>query len=248
MGKTTEIPWCHSTFNPWHGCSKVSPGCAHCYAEALSNRFGNDVWGPSAKRRFMSASYWGEPIKWNAQARARKARKRIFCASMSDVFEDRSDLSDERARLFRLIEATPNLDWLLLTKRPQNVAKLLPIEALPGNVWLGVSAENQKYWNERVPMLLSVRATVHFVSAEPLLAPLDILGHSGEHLPDWIIVGGESGPSFRPMAVEWARSIRDQSLDQDIVFFLKQLGGYPDKRHRLEQFPPDLRIQEFPET
>ena len=146
---------------------------------------------------------------------------RVFCASMSDVFEDREDLIPHRQRLFRLIDETPSLDWLLLTKRPENIKRLAPKLGQP-NVWLGTSAEDQKRWDLRVPILLEIPAVVHFVSAEPLLAPISM----NELLyPEWLIVGGESGPHARPMRVEWARSLRDQALAAGVAFHFKQWGG-----------------------
>src|SRR5258708_7584279 len=117
MGKNSHIEWTHHTFNPWWGCTKVSPACDNCYAEAWAKRVGNDVWGSKAPRRFFSDSHWKEPLKWQAQAAEEEERARVFCASMADVFEARPELDAPRARLWKLIESTPNLDWLLLTKR-----------------------------------------------------------------------------------------------------------------------------------
>lgn len=215
----SKIEWTHNTFNPWWGCEKVSPGCANCYAEIFSKRTGNAVWGASAPRRFFGDKHWNEPLKWNAAAEAAGQRKRVFCASMADVFEDRADLVEPRARLFALIVETPWLDWLLLTKRPQNIARLMPVSA-PVNVWLGTTAEDQARWNERLPLLLAVPATVHFVSAEPLLGPIAMNGMR----PDWLIVGGESGGKARPMERAWVESLRDQ-CDDRTAFFFKQWGG-----------------------
>lgn len=180
MGETTEISWTHSTFNPWTGCEKVSPGCANCYAEADAHRWGKDVWGPEAKREKRTESYWRQPLKWNEKAKASRKPWRVFCASQSDVFEDRRDLDADRSRLFRLIEATPALTWLLLTKRPENVKRLAPSLWLPGvatgesgkwpeNVWLGTTVEDQARADERIPHLMRVPARVRFVSGEPLL-------------------------------------------------------------------------------
>ena len=150
--------------------------------------------------------HWDEPLKWNRLAEAPGVRRKMFCASMADVFEDREDLIPHRERLFDLIDDTPSLDWLLLTKRPENIERLSPRLGQP-NVWLGVSAENQRYWNLRVPILLEIPAVVHFVSAEPLLAPID---DELALYPEWLIVGGESGPRFRPMELQWAHSLLEQ--------------------------------------
>jgi protein gp37 len=180
MGENSKIAWTDHTFNPWHGCTKVSAGCAHCYAEAQAQRFGT-AWGPTAERRLFGDKHWNEPIKWNRAAKEAGVRARVFCASMADVFEDRADLQDQRVRLWKLIAETPCLDWLLLTKRPDNIRRMLPTieigdEALPrfDNVWLGVTAENQRAADERIPLLLEAPAAVRFISMEPLLEKIDI--------------------------------------------------------------------------
>lgn len=175
----SKIEWCDHTFNPWWGCAKVSPGCNHCYAEGVSARWGHDVWGVNADRRFFGDKHWAEPLKWNRQAEASGVHARVFSGSMCDVFEDREDLFQPRARLFDLIEATPWLDWLLLTKRPQNVSNLAAwggpgLRDWPANVWLGTSVEDQRRADERIPRLLEVPARVRFLSAEPLLGPVDL--------------------------------------------------------------------------
>jgi hypothetical protein len=127
MGKETGIAWTDATFNPWWGCQRVSPGCEHCYAEAQAKRYGHAVWGPESTtaRRFFGDKHWNEPRKWNADARAKFEVRRVFCASMADVFEDNRDLDGWRDRLWDLIEATPSLNWQLLTKRPENIARLI---------------------------------------------------------------------------------------------------------------------------
>ena len=146
MGEKTGIAWTDSTFNPWHGCQRVSPGCELCYAETFDARFGEPHWGPKAPRRFFGDKHWNEPLKWNRAAEASGVRRRVFCASMADVFEDRPDLVEHRLRLWKLIEATPHLDWLLLTKRPENIHRMLPKPTVDAdgntrpyfsNVWLG---------------------------------------------------------------------------------------------------------------
>lgn len=228
MATETGIEWTNHTFNPWTGCAKVSPGCLNCYAEALDKRQLHEKvthWGNNAPRRLMSESYWMQPHAWNRAAEREGQRKRVFCASMADVFEDRPDLMEPRARLFHLIGNTPWLDWQLLTKRPQNIARLIPELALP-NVWLGTSAEDQTRWDERVPILMDLPATVHFVSAEPLLGQIDM----GGLRPEWVIVGGESGPGSRPMEKEWVKSLRDQCWGRS-AFFFKQWGGVRKKEN-----------------
>jgi len=255
MGASTSISWCDHTWNPWWGCTKVpgDPACEFCYAEAFAHRLGLKIWGKTKPRKFQSESYWEEPIKWNAKATKAGLRRRVFCASMSDVFEDRPDLIEDRLDLWRLIESTKNLDWLLLTKRPQNIRLMLELNCYSRtkNVWLGTTAVTQRHYDERLPKLLDNPAAVHFVSCEPLVEPIDLcLGMYTKDgpRPEWVIVGGESGPRARPFDLEWARSIRDQCRRAGVAFFLKQLGshGRKDKGDDMAQWPEDLRIQEFP--
>lgn len=225
MGENSKIEWTHHTFNPWWGCEKVSEGCANCYAESLSKRTGNKIWGRAAPRKFFGDEYWNKPLKWNERAESEGVRKRVFCASMADVFEDRDDLVPQRRRLFDLILSTPRLDWLLLTKRTENLARLLPV-IMPVNIWLGTSAENQEAWDRRVPILLRQPALIHFVSAEPLLGAIELNGQ----FPDWIIVGGESGPRARKIEEDWVLSLMKQCASSRCSFFFKQWGGVNKKR------------------
>jgi protein gp37 len=175
----SKIEWTDFTFNPWWGCIRVSPGCENCYAETMAKRYGHQVWGPAktTDRRFFGDQHWSEPLRWNREAEAAGERRRVFCASMADVFETNPVLIEPRARLWELIRATPWLDWLLLTKRPQNFAEMLPAEWLASpahNVWLGTSVENQRAADERIPLLLQTPAAVRFLSCEPLLGPVDL--------------------------------------------------------------------------
>lgn len=251
--KDSKIEWTHHTFNPWWGCVKVSEGCKHCYAETFSKRTGNDVWGVDKPRRFFGDKHWNEPLKWDREAFESGERRRVFCASMADVFEDRRDLDDQRAKLFNLILKTPNLDWLLLTKRPENIKRLMYPSAIWGieNVWLGTTCENQEQADKRIPELLAVPAAVRFLSCEPLLGPVNLHevtrdpfgGIPGIH---WVIVGGESGHGARPMTEIWARDLRNQCNNAGVAFFMKQMGGTIDKRHDLDDLPEDLRIRQFP--
>lgn len=138
MGQATKIEWATHTFNPWWGCLKVSEACKNCYAEAWAKRVGQAVWGAHAPRRTFGEKHWRDPLSWNRRLNGTGRRERVFCASMADVFEDRRDLDEHRERLWTLIEATSNLDWLLLTKRPQVVSRLAPWgQDWPANVWLG---------------------------------------------------------------------------------------------------------------
>lgn len=225
MGRDSKINWTDHTFNPWWGCSKVSLGCANCYAESLSTRYGHSIWGATASRRFFGDKHWNEPLSWNRAAAQSGQTARVFCASMADVYEDRPDLVEPRERLFELIHATPALRWLLVTKRPENILRM----GYPETAWLGVSAENQTEWNRRVSVLLTIPASVRFVSAEPLLDSIDM----GNLSPDWLIVGGESGPKARPVDPAWVRSLRDQCLGRVTKFWFKQWGGVrPDEAGR----------------
>lgn len=200
MGKETTISWTHSTFNPWRGCQKVSPGCAHCYAETLSKRNPKvlGVWGPDGTRVVASEAKWREPLAWDKAAREAGERHRVFCASLADVFEDRPELAAPRSRLLDLIRDTPSLDWLLLTKRPENIIRLWDDVAPTGmeypapNVWLGVSVEDQARADERVPQILAIPAAVRFLSCEPLLGSVDLTKYLATSLIHWVIVGGES--------------------------------------------------------
>lgn len=189
MAKNSKIEWTHHTFNPWRGCTKVSDGCKHCYAETLSarNHATLGIWGPKGSRPIAAESYWRQPLKWDRLAKQSGERKRVFCASLADVFEGRdtmpkdawASVEDARARLFDLIEATPMLDWLLLTKRPENVLAMVPAGigwqmGFPSNLWIGTSVEDQKTADERIPHLLCIPAKVRFLSCEPLLGPVDL--------------------------------------------------------------------------
>lgn len=271
MGKETKITWTDASFNAWWGCTKVSPGCAHCYAETMAKRTGHNIWGPGTKRRFFGDKHWDEPLAWNAEAKKLGVRKRVFCSSMADVYEDAEGLDEQRTRLFHLIEDTPDLDWLLLTKRPENVNAMTPwgwgkkregFGGWPENVWIGTSIESQQQAHDRLPHLAQIPARVKFVSAEPLIGPLT-LGLNGiapkswgfgyvpvGELIDWVIVGGESGAGARPMDEQWARELKKECREAGVAFFMKQFGSASalgwGKRDVLEDFPEDLRIQEWP--
>jgi protein gp37 len=223
MAKKTKINWVDHTWNPWWGCQKVSPACANCYAESIARRYGHHVWGPTAPRRMLSDAAWKEPLRWNRAADQEGTKHKVFCASMADVFEDRSDLLAPRLRLWKLIEATPHLEWLLLTKRPENIRRMTPWGAdWPRNVWMGVTAESQDYADLRVPVLVQQPAVVRFLSVEPMLGPVDLSPWRG--LIDWVICGGESIRADRPLALEWVRALRDQCVEMGIAFHFKQWG------------------------
>jgi len=231
MAKNSKIEWTHHTFNPWWGCVRVSPACKHCYAETFAHRLGLDMWGKGSERRMLSDSYWRQPLGWNREAQGASERPRVFCASMADVFEDRVDLDPLRERLWALIAATPNLDWLLLTKRPEHVARMVPWgRSWPENVWLGTTIETQVWANRRAPDLLKHPARVRFVSCEPLLGAIDLtpwLKQPGKADGiDWVIAGGESGHHARPTNPVWLRRLRDQCQNRDVAFHFKQWGNW----------------------
>lgn len=241
MGANTKIEWCDFTFNPWIGCTKVSPACDNCYAEALMDHRHHRVqWGGERSR--TSATNWKLPLRWNESAKRDGIRQKVFCASLADVFDNQ--VPDVwRSHLWALIAECTNLDWLLLTKRPQNIAKMLPsitCEALVAgrpwpwpHVWLGATAEDQERYDQRAPHLVAVDCAKRFISYEPALAPIDFLSGAspGDDEPwaaklDVIICGGESGPHARPMHPSWARSARDQCQTAGIYFFFKQWGEW----------------------
>ena len=231
MGQNSKIEWTHHTFNPWWGCVKVSPACKFCYAESWAKRVGVDVWGKEAERRFFSEHHWNEPLKWNREAQVQGKRRRVFCASMADVFENRRDLDPWRAKLWPIIEATPWLDWLLLSKRPQHVGRLVPWKNVwPKNVWLGTTAEKQNWAEKRLEELMQYPAAVRFASCEPLLGEIDLTHwlkpeSTGTGL-NWVIAGGESGGKSRPMNPAWAESLRDQCKEAGVPFHFKQWGHW----------------------
>lgn len=255
--KKTEIEWARSTFNPWWGCEKVSPGCAKCYAETFAKRVGQHVWGADAPRRFFGDKHWAEPLRWNAEAAASGEPWRVFCASMADVFEDRPDLVAERDRLFAMIDRTPALTWLLLTKRPEKIQPLWPFGFYDeqfgwANLWLGTTVENQEAADRRIPELLAVPAALRFLSVEPLLGPVDLglnlrgMLSTADDLNGprigWVIVGGESGPGARPCDLAWIRDVVRQCREAGVPVFVKQLGANPCGRFsdRAPIAPPDV--------
>lgn len=233
MAETTGIEWTDATFNPWWGCTRVSPACARCYADTLARRYGHQLWDGGG-RRFFSDQHWARPRRWNHAAEAKRAPVKVFCASMADVFEDARELDAWRERLWALIEDTQWLEWQLLTKRPENVARMVPWrQEWPANVWIGTSIENSRH-TFRADILRGIPARIRFISAEPLLGslflngkpkrrPLDLTGI------DWLIAGGESGPRFRPLDLGWVRELRDACVASGTAFFYKQRGGRTPK-------------------
>lgn len=262
MSENSKIEWTDHTFNPWMGCTKVSPACANCYAERdFDHRYKKVQWGPSGTRVVTSDANWQKPLTWNRTAESLGVRHRVFCASLADVFEDwhgpmhdakgrqlALTMNDVRIRLFDIIDRTPNLEWLLLTKRPENISRMWPTwedapaeydgkPAYMNNVWLGTSVENQEYADKRIPELLKCRdlSPVLFLSCEPLVGSVDIEHwlfnydspgvYCGPSI-NWVIAGGESGPNARPSDANWFRSLRDQCEAASVPFHFKQWGEF----------------------
>jgi protein gp37 len=228
MAQNSKIEWTDHTFNPWIGCTNVSPGCDHCYAESWSKRSGLVKWGNSPRRR-TSEMYWRAPAKWQAAAAAFQAqhgrRQRVFCASLADVFDNQAN-AQWRTDLFKLIAVTPSLDWLLLTKRPQNIKKMLPLDwpdAGYQNVWLGTTCEDQSRFDQRWPILSKIPAVVRFISYEPAIGAVRL--HDNGIQPDWLISGGESGHGARPMKPQWVRDIISDCNRLGVFPFHKQWGA-----------------------
>lgn len=237
MAENSKIEWTHHTFNPWIGCTKVAPPCDNCYAEKLATRYGWVKWGGPRKR--TSDANWRKPVQWDKAAKKAGTRYRVFCASLADWLDNQVEPS-WREDLACLIEATPNLDWLLLTKRIGNFDKIGPWhhDDVPANVWLGITCGDQKEYDRDWPKLAEIEAGVRFVSYEPALGPL-IPSFHRDRLPDWIICGGESGPVTRYLDPAWARALRDDCRKTGVNFFMKQMT---DKK----PIPDDLLVRQFP--
>lgn len=238
MGEGSKIEWCQHTFNPVIGCQKVSAGCDHCYAETQNNhrKWNGGEWGPHAPRKRTSVGYWKQPLRWDRRAAELGVRPRVFCASLADVFDNKWP-DGVRPDLFELIDNTPWLDWLLLTKRPENIARMTKGWTIPANVWLGTTCENQEAYDRRWPILAEVPARVRFISYEPALGPLTISRHKAT--PDWLICGGESGPHHRPMPSAWAEHVMEECEDAAVAFFFKQMAGKAP-------IPEHLMVRQFP--
>jgi protein gp37 len=267
MGETTGIGWTDHTFNPWIGCTKVSAGCKFCYAETQNNRYqwNPEGWGKGKPRKRTSEANWKKPLEWARKAIRDGIITRVFCASLADVFDPEVP-QEWRFDLWDLITGCSNpeefevsgsgLEWLILTKRPENLW-MLPdawLKYPPSWVRIGVTGENQENWDRRTAELLRVWKGKNFVSVEPMLGPVTLneTAHQTNDFGltcdiDWVICGGESGPGCRPMHTGWAESLRFQCLAAGVPFFMKQLGGHPNKRHDPEQWPEYLRVQEWPE-
>ena len=232
MGQTTGIEWTDATWNPWRGCTKVSPGCKNCYMFREQRRYGRD---PSVVVRASPATF-NAPLRW-------KDPRRVFTCSWSDFFHE--DADEWRDEAWRTIEATPHLTYQILTKRPERIRDWLPLDWEAGhpngypNVWLGTSVENQHLADRRIPILAEINCRVKFLSCEPLLGPIDLWSVPESRIPRttpprwWVIAGGESGPNARGMELDWVRLLRDRCQGDDdhlrIPFFFKQWGGPCEK-------------------
>lgn len=256
MGENSNIEWCHHTYNPWIGCTKISPACDHCYAAEWDKRYhGGEHWGAGVERHRTSPQTRNAPYRWARQARETGERPRVFCASLADVF-DHEVPREWRTELFRVILDTPEIDWLILTKRIGNAYNMSQRalwangfhpdmnHSLPDNVWLGITVVTQTEADRDIPKLLDVPAAVRWLSMEPLLESVDLqralpweefpLGDDGTVVGkrwirsaiDWAVVGGESGPGARPMHPDWARSLRDQCAAAGVPFLFKQWGEW----------------------
>lgn len=249
MSEVTKIQWAESTWNPWHGCKKVSPGCKFCYMYRDKEKYGQD---PSIVVR--SKTKFNDPLKW-------KDGRMIFTCSWSDWFIKEAD--EWRDEAWKIIKATPQHTYQILTKRPERILKHLPDDWGGGypNVWLGVSVENDSLAvTDRIHYLCQVRAAIRFISFEPLIS------HMQRYVTDkidWIIIGGESGNDvgkyrYRPCELHWIEHIIEGYIQGSpkTKIFIKQLGTHLAKklgmsdRHggNFDEFPDNLRIREFPET
>ena len=274
MAENSKIEWTDHTFNPWIGCTKISVGpqgaCEHCYAESWAKRTGNAALWAGSRRRTTSAN-WRQPLKWNAEAERAGVRPRVFCASLADVFDN--DVPEAwRADLFSLIRQTPHLDWLLLTKRIGNAWRMTQRalwdigmhpsmhHSMPGNVWLGATIATRSEMLRDGPKLRETPgARVYFWSVEPQLGEFGEIPR--ELMPDWIIIGGESGAGARPFVLGWGKEIVRQCHAAGVACFVKQVGARPVNREgercphvhdrkggMMEEWPLELRVRQFPRS
>lgn len=272
MGEVTGISWTDRTWNPWHGCLKISAGCKFCYMYRDKKRYGQD---PAIVVR--SKTTFNDPLKWKSG--------RVFTCSWSDFFIEQAD--GWRDEAWDVIRRTPHLTYQILTKRPERIAGHLPADWGTGwpNVWLGVSVEDEDYADQRIPLLVQTPAAIRFLSMEPLLGPVSLRwmpvfgkpyacqrkdSNSTKHLDglkqiDWVICGGESGPEARMFRSEWAKVLLEECREARVPFFLKQMGSCAvlDSRYDQtlsgasrklrdpkgadpEEWPEFFRVQQFP--
>jgi protein gp37 len=267
MERDSSIEWTHHTFNPWLGCTKVSPGCKHCYAERQTRSMAAErrpEWGPHPRIR-TAASTWRKPLAWDRAALRAGERHRVFVASLADVFDPTAPQA-WRDDLWHQISLSQSLDWLLLTQRIEHAADMVPAHWLtdwPAHVWLGISVCTQSEADRDIPRLLRLPAPVRFLSCEPLLGPVDLtaipLPLPGTHGADrpvrvnalarvsvfaphihWVIAGGESGPHARPSHPDWFRDLRDQCTAAGVPFLFKQWGEWAPEDLYTDRSGPSL--------
>lgn len=258
MGQDSKIEWTNHTLNLWWGCTPVHAGCDNCYADALSHRWGHDLWGNDKGRRRINKAF-SELDKYQRLAAAENTFHRVFIGSMMDIFEKSMPLvnpidhytetDDLRQELFTRVGMGlyPNLILLFLTKRPSNIPKMVPagwLDEPPLNVMYGTSVSDQKTFDTLVVQLLNVPGK-HFISMEPQLEyvslyGLNIMEELSESRIDWIIQGGESGHRKRPFNIEWAYQMRNQCEERGIPYFFKQID-------KVKSIPTDLMVRQFPE-
>lgn len=262
MAQNSKIEWTTHTSNLWHGCTKVHEGCDNCYAEALSHRWGNDVWGNDKSRKEIK-SVWSDLVKYQTLALNVNEIHKVFVGSMMDIFEKPMRMinskgiaielttEDIRDKFFNeVVPASPNLMFLLLTKRPSNINKYIPeswkVEP-PQNVMFGTSPVNQVTAEKLIGQLAKVKGK-RFISLEPQLGIVDLMVSAidNDNTPgvlldwvDWVIVGGESGHNKRPFNTDWARKIREDCKVKNVPFYFKQID-------KIKEIPEDLLIREFP--
>ena len=259
MAEVTGIAWADSTFNPWIGCTKVAPECDNCYAERLATTRLKVPWGSGAARRRTAVSYWRQPYSWDRKAAASGRPWRVFCASLADVFDNEVP-NDWRDDLFRVIRETPNLTWMLLTKRIANVERMTvgrnSAFVWPPNVWLGITTGTQAAADRDIPKLVNIPAAIHWLSIEPMLEPVSFAVNMDVcALVDWVIYGFESDMGLghaRSGNVEWIRDGIAECRLYGCAPFVKQLGpllGLKDRSgSNPDEWPEDLRVREFPDS
>lgn len=251
MAQDSKIEWCDDTGNLWHGCKEVHEGCDNCYARVMAHRWGRQLWGTD-KPRMAIASIWDELKKFEALAVASGKMRRVFVGSMMDIFERPMPMINHKGEallmdtglmrkgFFGRIDKGDfnNLDFLLLTKRPSNINKIIPDrwkEEPPKNVMFGTSPVNPETFDKLVHQLRQVKGR-RFLSVEPQLELIDKVDLSGI---DWVIQGGESGPHKRPFNLDWAYRMRDLCAAQNVPYFFKQID-------KVQPIPEDLMIRQFP--
>ena len=239
----TTPSWADHTFNPWiYGAGSISSESFHFHRGVTKMLSLGAKWGTNGSWRSTARLKWEEPLAWNQEAMKSRQRSRVFCASLCDIFEDRSELVKLRGVLFELIGNTPGLDWLLVTRKPENIQKMLPAKWVAGwsNVWLGCPAEDQQGYDQRIEALLKVPAQVHFLVADPLIGAITLRHGKWEGLT-WVVVGGESGSRFHPMDLDWARRIRDDCAAKEVTFFFNRHSG-PDPKRASDQLDGQLHL------